>query len=93
MQETELVAFYVSKINLDAQIQLYASHLEHILDNEKRKAALVCAEDNGLNIFATTKQIVENIRRKPHQLDPCGELQVFEFTKRTGLFVYIQLYF
>lgn len=76
MNETQLLAFYVSRINSQAQINLYAAHLESILDNEDRKIALMYAEDNGLNVYAITKLIVENVRRKPHELEPCGELQV-----------------
>lgn len=76
MNETQLVAFYVSKLNSQSQVEIFASYLEHILENEPRKDALMHAEYNGLNIFATTKQVVENIRRKPHEVEACGELQV-----------------
>lgn len=76
MKEIQLVAFYVSKVNPLAQVQLYASYLEPILENEERKIALGYAEDNGLHVFAITKKIVENIRSKPHDVDACSALNV-----------------
>lgn len=76
MNETELVAFYVSKLNSQSQVEIYASCLENILDNESRKNALIAAENNGLNVFAITKQIVETIRSKPHEVERYDDLQV-----------------
>lgn len=76
MNETQLLAFYVSRIKSQAQINLYAAHLESILDKDDRGSALTYAEANGLDVYAITKLIVENIRRKPHELEECGELQV-----------------
>lgn len=76
MNQTELVAFYVSKLCTESQIQLYASYLEKILNNDERKNALEQAEQQGLNVFAITKQVVENIRNHPHEVEQSGNLQV-----------------
>ncbi|XP_065155579.1 nuclear pore complex protein Nup107 isoform X2 [Atheta coriaria] len=61
-KQTQLVAFYVSKLTETTQIHIYSTYLESIVDNEARKEALQYAEDCGLNVAAITKQIVENIR-------------------------------
>lgn len=76
MNRTELVAFYVSKLSTESQIQLYAAYLEKILNNDERLEALQQAEQHGLNVFAITKQVVENIRKRPHEVEQSGNLQV-----------------
>lgn len=76
MKETQLVAFYVSKLNRSSQVQLYAKYLEDITEIEERKSSLTYAEDSSLDVFAITKQVVENIRNIPHELDSDVNLQV-----------------
>lgn len=76
MHETALVAFYVSKLGSEKQVFVYAAYLEPILDNEERKEALSAADDNGLNTQKITKQVVENIRNRPHETTNFGDLQV-----------------
>ncbi|CAH1999739.1 unnamed protein product [Acanthoscelides obtectus] len=75
MNETQLVAFYVSKLNVRNQVLLYAKYLEAVHDTEDRKVSLEYAENSGLNIFAITKQVVENIRNIPHDVEESGNLQ------------------
>lgn len=75
MKETQLVAYYVGKANLSSQVHLYASYLEHIVDNEMRKQSLQYAEDSNLDVYAITKQVVENIRNYPHDVNAYGDLQ------------------
>ncbi|CAG9773100.1 unnamed protein product [Ceutorhynchus assimilis] len=69
MGETQLVAYYVSKLNTLSQVHIYAKHLETILEHEQRKEALKFAEECGLDVLAITKQIVENIRQKSSDLN------------------------
>lgn len=76
MKETQLVAFYVSKLSRSNQVHIYAKYLENITKDEERKSALTYAEDSGLNILAITKQVMENIRNIPHELDANINLQV-----------------
>lgn len=76
MKETNLIALYVSKVSLSNQNHLYAKYLEKIIDNEERKMSLVYAEDNGLDVLAITKQVVENIRNIPHEMEHDINLQV-----------------
>lgn len=76
MKETQLVAFYVSKLSLDNQIHLYAKYLESITDDEERKGSLRYAEDSGLDVLAITKQVVENIRNIPLEIE--SDLQVIK---------------
>lgn len=76
MNETPLVAYYVGKLGPDKQVQVFASYLERILDNEERKDALTYAEDSGLDTKAITKQVVKNIRSRPHEVLDFGDLQV-----------------
>lgn len=75
MEDTALVAFYVSKMGSLAQVQLFASYLEKITNNEERKEALNYGESCGLNIFTITKRVVENIRNIPHSVSGTGDLQ------------------
>jgi len=75
MNETQLVAYYVSKLNTTSQVHFYAQHLESILEQEERKSALDYAEECGLDVLAVTKQIVENIRNRPEDVDHTGHLQ------------------
>ncbi|KAL3266435.1 hypothetical protein HHI36_010609 [Cryptolaemus montrouzieri] len=67
--ETQLVAFYLSKVSKTRQVMLYAAHLEDIVDNDERRAALSYAEDFDLNVLEITKKVVENIRNKPHDIE------------------------
>lgn len=76
MKETQLVAFYVSKLNRSSQVHLYAKYLEDVVDDEERKISLKYAEDSGLEVLAITKQVMENIRNIPHEMDSCANLQV-----------------
>lgn len=76
MNETQMVAYYVSKLSNASQIQLYAMYLESIVDPEERKTSLIYAENSGLNIFAITKQVVENIRSRPLEMEDSDNLQV-----------------
>lgn len=76
MNETQLVAYYVSKLNTTSQVYLYAQHLEQIIDHNERKEALDYADECGLDVLAVTKQIVENIRNKAEDMDQIGNLQV-----------------
>ncbi|KAK5644650.1 hypothetical protein RI129_005950 [Pyrocoelia pectoralis] len=75
MNETQLVAFYVSKLGIQKQVEVYASYLERILDDEERREALSFAEDCGLDAQAIAKQVVENIRSRPHEMSSLGNLQ------------------
>nr|CAH7732455.1 unnamed protein product [Callosobruchus chinensis] len=75
MKETQLVAFYVSKLNVRNQVFLYAKYLEGIQDTEERKLSLNYAENSGLDIFAITKQVVENIKNIAHDVEESGNLQ------------------
>ncbi|XP_044748936.1 nuclear pore complex protein Nup107 [Coccinella septempunctata] len=67
--ETRLVAFYLSKVNSNLQICLYAKCLEEIVDNDERREALKYAEDFELSVFEITKKIVENVRNKPQEME------------------------
>ncbi|XP_060529410.1 nuclear pore complex protein Nup107 [Cylas formicarius] len=75
MNETRMVAFYVSKLSPGNQVQIYAEHCQNILDDNERKEALDYASSCGLDVFAITKQIVENIRNLPQEIDARGNLQ------------------
>lgn len=76
MGETQLVTFYIGKLGSQNQVYLCASYFEEILDYEERKAALVFAEESGLNTEEITKQVVENIRNQMHDVaDFCGLLK------------------
>lgn len=65
MDDTRLIAFYVSKMTPSKQVLLYSSYLEKIIDECDREEALKYAEKCGLNIDIVTKTVVENIRNKP----------------------------
>ncbi|CAH1154193.1 unnamed protein product [Phaedon cochleariae] len=75
MNETQMVAYYVSKLSPNNQVHLYAKYLENIIDEEERKTSLLYAEDSGLNVLAITKQVVENVRNIPHETEESGNLQ------------------
>lgn len=62
MNDTPLVAYYISKLSPQNQVQLCSLYFERIVDNEERNEALQVAEDCGLNTHEITVQIVENIR-------------------------------
>lgn len=76
MKETPSVTFYASKLNPQNQVHICASYFESITDNEAQKEALLYAEENGLNTMDITKQIVENVRNRPHDVDEVRDLQV-----------------
>ncbi|KAK4875289.1 hypothetical protein RN001_011711 [Aquatica leii] len=75
MNDIRLIAFYSSKLGLYKRIFVYASYLERVLDNEQRKEALTYAEDCGMNVQCVAKQVVENIRNRPHEVSTFGNLQ------------------
>ncbi|XP_044271446.1 nuclear pore complex protein Nup107 [Tribolium madens] len=75
MNETQLVAFYVSKLGKSKQIYLYAKHCEKLLSSEQRKNALTYAEDFSLDVFAITHRIVESITNRPSESELPGNLQ------------------
>ncbi|KAB0794317.1 hypothetical protein PPYR_11156 [Photinus pyralis] len=75
MDETRLVSFYVSKLGVQKQVEVYASYLERILDDNERREALAFAEDCGLDTHAIAKRVVENIRNRPHEIGALGNLQ------------------
>ncbi|ENN75270.1 hypothetical protein D910_02376 [Dendroctonus ponderosae] len=75
MNETQLVAYYVSKLNTSNQVHLYAQHLENIIELQERQLALEYAEQCGLDVLAIAKQIVVNTRSKPEHVDEAGNLQ------------------
>lgn len=81
MDDTQLVAFYVSKMSSPKQIELYSSYLEKIVDDNEREESLKYAEMCALNVDLITKTVVENIRNKPIEL---GEvtLQVITIEKK-----------
>lgn len=69
MEDTQLVAFYVSKTNAKKQVKIYSSYLEKIMDDTERREALKLAERCGLNIDVITKTVVENIKNKPIEMN------------------------
>lgn len=92
MNETQLISFYVSKLGSSKQIMIYALHLEKIVNNDERKQALKYAEDNGLNVYEITKQVVESIRKRPNELmeqqQNINKLNVgFTFTRNFRFFL------
>ena len=76
MNETQLVAFYVSKLGKRKQVVLYAKHCEKILTHNDRKNALNYAEQFNLDVYAISTRIVESITNKPSEVDVPGNLQV-----------------
>ncbi|XP_018573204.1 nuclear pore complex protein Nup107 [Anoplophora glabripennis] len=73
--EAELIPFYVSKLNPGSQIYLYSQYLEKIIDTNERKSHLTYAEQNGLDVLSITKQVVENIRNIPNEIEGSVNLQ------------------
>nr|XP_022908849.1 nuclear pore complex protein Nup107 [Onthophagus taurus] len=65
MDDIGLVAFYVSKLGTQKQVDLYSRFLEGITADEQRRTALKYAEDCGLNVALITKTVVENIIERP----------------------------
>ncbi|XP_046383963.1 nuclear pore complex protein Nup107 [Ischnura elegans] len=63
-REPQLVAFYVSVLPHDEQVELYASFLESIVDVEEKNNCLEFAEKFHLNVDEITKRVVENIRSR-----------------------------
>lgn len=76
MKETQLVTFYIGKLGSQHQVYLCASYFEGITETEERKAALAFAEDSGLNTEEITKQVVENIRNRMHDVGDFSGLLV-----------------
>lgn len=76
MKETQLVTFYIGKLSAHNQTYLCAHYFEDITDFEERKAALRYAEDSGLNTEDITKQVVENIRNRMHDVGDFSGLLV-----------------
>lgn len=74
--DSELIPFYVSKLNPNSQVYFYSKYLERIVDTEERKKSLVYAEYNGLDVLSLTKQVVENIRNIPCEVEGSLEFQV-----------------
>ncbi|KAG8236701.1 hypothetical protein J437_LFUL016880, partial [Ladona fulva] len=64
MQEPYLVAFYVSFLPQDEQVEYYAAFLETIGDVEEKNNCLMLAEKFQLNLDKITKRVVENIRSR-----------------------------
>ncbi|KAJ8938224.1 hypothetical protein NQ318_007646 [Aromia moschata] len=73
--ETQLIAYYIGKLNSNKQVNLYSEYLEKIVDNEERKSCLMYGESSGIDVLSVTKQIVENIRNLPYDIEPSGHLQ------------------
>merc|ERR1712062_727049 len=57
-----LVAHYVAMLKAPAQVQWFATFLEGIEETEERKECLVWAEEEGLDVAAITKAVVERVR-------------------------------
>lgn len=92
MKETQLVAFYVSKLSPSNQVHLYAKYLQNIVDDEERKSSLRFAEDSGLDVLATTKQVMENIRNVPYEMNADPILQVNTEIHSDDQFINIERY-
>lgn len=74
--EAELIPFYISKLNPNIQVYFYSKYLEKIVDTNERKMSLVYAEHNGLDVLSITKQVVENIRNLPCEVEGSLDFQV-----------------
>lgn len=75
MNETQLVAFYVSKLGKRKQVLLYSKHCQKLLSADQRKNALTFAEDFNLDVFAITQHTVESITNRPSETELSGNLQ------------------
>ncbi|XP_030749921.1 nuclear pore complex protein Nup107 [Sitophilus oryzae] len=75
MKETQLIAFYVNKLSPSKQVHMYAQYLENIIDYEERKISLEYADECGLDVMSVARQVVENIRKRPEEVDKSGNLQ------------------
>ncbi|KAF5305221.1 hypothetical protein FQR65_LT07760 [Abscondita terminalis] len=75
MNDVRLIAYYSSKLGSYKRILVYARYLERVLDNEERKEALAYAEDYGFNVHDVAKQVMENIKNRPHEISNLGNLQ------------------
>ncbi|XP_005098411.1 nuclear pore complex protein Nup107 [Aplysia californica] len=70
-----LVAHYVATLRAPAQVQWYASFLEGVEETEERQQCLVWAEEEGLDVAAITKAVVERVRdRETTALPPENSL-------------------
>lgn len=92
MNETQLVAFYVSKLSKQKQISVYSAYMETILNEEERKLALSFGEEFSLDVLKTTKTVVENIISRPTDLDVSGNLQVIFMTKKLSQILSFNLF-
>ncbi|XP_055874618.1 nuclear pore complex protein Nup107-like isoform X1 [Biomphalaria glabrata] len=63
-KHTSLVAHYVSKLNPEDQVQMYATFLEDIGAQEEQQKCLKLAEEEGLDVARITKTVVERIRMR-----------------------------
>lgn len=79
MKETQLVTFYIGKMSAQNQVYLCAYYFEGITDSDERKNAIRCAEESGLNSEDITKQVVENIRNRMHDIGDFTGLLVNTF--------------
>lgn len=76
LKQTQLIAFYISKLPRELQVQIYAKYLENVVDNDERAEALAFADACDLDVQTITVQIVDNIISRPHEVSDCGDLQV-----------------
>lgn len=61
-KHNSLVAHYVAKMEVDSRVQWYASFLEGVEDVSERRQCLQWAEEEGLDVAAITKAVVERVR-------------------------------
>lgn len=76
LRETQLIAFYISKLGHEQQVLIYANYLENIVANDERAEALAFGEASNLDVQAITVQIVENVISRPHEVGDLGDLLV-----------------
>ncbi|XP_070212005.1 nuclear pore complex protein Nup107-like [Littorina saxatilis] len=62
--QKRLIAHYVSFLPPHLQVQWYAHFLEGVKGQEERQVCLQLAEEDGLDVAAITKRVVENIRNR-----------------------------
>ncbi|KAH9523616.1 hypothetical protein Btru_040460 [Bulinus truncatus] len=63
-KHSSLVAYYVAQLNPSDQVQMYATFLEDIEGQDERQKCLKWAEEEGLDVAAITKTVVERIRMR-----------------------------
>jgi len=70
-----LVAHYVATLKVTSQVQWYASFLEDVVEPTERSQCLQWAEEEGLDVAAITKAVVERVRaRGADSLPPSDSL-------------------